>query len=160
MHTGLNSIRRSRCRGHVVEVTFRSHYNAYDLFSNTTRLPSSIFNGRKIMLYSKHTQMTKKNSKGMSTSNVGKITFQGSPYNAYTFYLHTQVTLSKSRSETITMPMICSLIEHGFLPVFSTERKVMLYSNLLLLIMNTFNQNIKSTVMEMALHEILCQFQA
>ena len=37
--------------------------------------------------------------------------------------------LSKSRSETITMPMICSLIEHGFLPVFSVERKVMLYSN-------------------------------
>ena len=102
----------------------------------------------------KHTQMTKENSKGMSASNAGKITFQGSPYNAYTFELHTQVTLSKSRSEIITMIMICSLIEHGFLPVFSTERKVMLYSNLLLLIMNAFNQNIKSTVMEMALHEI------
>ena len=40
-----------------------------------------------------------------------------------------KVTLSKSRSETITMPMICSPIEHGFLPVFSIERKVMLYSN-------------------------------
>ena len=70
MHTGYSSIRRSRCRdhvsrkpsqctqvpapytGHVVEVTFRSHYNAYDLFSNTTRLSSSLFNGGKIMLYS------------------------------------------------------------------------------------------------------------
>ena len=35
----------------------------------------------------KHTQMTKKNSKGMkdlSASNVRKVTFQGSPYNGYT----------------------------------------------------------------------------
>ena len=31
--------------GHVVEVTFRSHYNAYDLFSNTVQLSSSLFNG-------------------------------------------------------------------------------------------------------------------
>ena len=29
----------------------------------------------------------------------------------------------------MTMPMICSLMEHGFLPVVSIERKVMLYSN-------------------------------
>ena len=35
--------------------------------------------------------------------------------------------LSKSRSETIAMPMIRSLIEHGFPPVFSIEGKVMLY---------------------------------
>ena len=79
----------------------------------------------------KHTQMTKENSKGMkdlSASNVRKVTFQGSPYNAYILQLHTQVMLSKSRSETITIPMICSLIEHGFLPVFSIERKIMLYS--------------------------------
>ena len=53
MHTGLNSM----YAGHVVEVTFRSHYNAYDLFSNTTRLPSSIFNGGKIMLYSNYLAM-------------------------------------------------------------------------------------------------------
>ena len=35
----------------------------------------------------KHTQMTKENSKGMkdlSGLNVRKVTFQGSPYNAYT----------------------------------------------------------------------------
>ena len=35
----------------------------------------------------KHTQMTKESSKGMknlSASNVCKVTFQGSPYNAYT----------------------------------------------------------------------------
>ena len=77
----------------------------------------------------KHTQMTKENSKGMkdlSASNVRKVTFQGSPYNAYTLQLHTQVMLSKSRSETITMPIICS---YGFLPVFSIEMKVMLYVN-------------------------------
>ena len=36
----------------VVEVTFRNHYNVYDLFSNTTRLSFSLFNGEKIMLYS------------------------------------------------------------------------------------------------------------
>ena len=40
-------------RHSFVEVTFRSHYNAYDLFSNATRLSSSLFNGGKIMLYSK-----------------------------------------------------------------------------------------------------------
>ena len=80
----------------------------------------------------KHTKMTKENSGGikdLSASNVGKVTFQGSPYNGYTLLLHTQFMLSKSRFETVTMPMICSLIEHGFLPVFSIERKVMLYSN-------------------------------
>ena len=35
----------------------------------------------------KHTQMTKENSKGMkdlSASNIHKVTFQGSLYNAYT----------------------------------------------------------------------------
>ena len=35
----------------------------------------------------KHAQMIKENSKGMkdlSASNVRKVTFQGSPYNAYT----------------------------------------------------------------------------
>ena len=35
----------------------------------------------------KHTQMTKGNSKGMknlSASNICKVPFQGSPYNAYT----------------------------------------------------------------------------
>ena len=29
---------------HAVKVTFLSHFNAYDLFSNTTRLSSSLFN--------------------------------------------------------------------------------------------------------------------
>ena len=33
MHTGYNS---TPYAGHVVEVTFRSDYNAYDLFSNTS----------------------------------------------------------------------------------------------------------------------------
>ena len=30
--------------GHVVEVTFRNHHHAYDMFSNRTRLSSSLFN--------------------------------------------------------------------------------------------------------------------
>ena len=30
--------------GHVVGVTFRNHYNAYDMLSNRTRLSSSFFN--------------------------------------------------------------------------------------------------------------------
>ena len=33
--------------GHVVEVTFRNHYNAYDMFSNRTWLSSSVFNRKK-----------------------------------------------------------------------------------------------------------------
>ena len=52
----------------------------------------------------KHTHMTKKNSKGMkdlSASDVLKVTFQGSPDNAYTLQLYTQVTLLKSRSEPL-----------------------------------------------------------
>ena len=43
--------------------------------------------------------------------------------------LRTLVTLSKSRSEVITMPMICSLIQHGFLTVFSIVGKIVLYSD-------------------------------
>ena len=65
--------------------------------------------------------------KDVGTSN--EVTFQGSPYNAYTLLLHTQVTLSKSLSEAIAMPIICSLIQHGFLPVFSIAGKIILYSN-------------------------------
>ena len=33
--------------GHVVEVTFRNHYNAYDMFSNRTCLSSSLFNRKE-----------------------------------------------------------------------------------------------------------------
>ena len=40
--------------GHIVEVTFRNHYNAYDMFSNRTRLSFNLFSGGKIMLYSNH----------------------------------------------------------------------------------------------------------
>ena len=40
--------------GHVVEITFRNHYNAYDMFSNRTPLASSLyFNRGEVMLYSK-----------------------------------------------------------------------------------------------------------
>ena len=75
--------------------------------------------------------MTKENSKGMKDASAQTyITFQGSPYSAYRLLLHTQVTLSKSRSEAITVPMICSVIQHGLLPIFSiVERIIMLDSN-------------------------------
>ena len=76
--------------------------------------PSPLFESDFALTTGKHTQMTKEHIKG---------TFQGSSYNACILQLHTQVTLSKSRFETVTIPMICSLIEHGFLPVFSTEGK-------------------------------------
>ena len=36
--------------GHVIEVMFRSHHNACDLFSNTTRLSSSLSMVGKITL--------------------------------------------------------------------------------------------------------------
>ena len=38
--------------GHVVKVTLGNHYNAYDMFSNTTRLSSSLFNSGEVKLYS------------------------------------------------------------------------------------------------------------
>ena len=37
--------------GHVVEVTYGNHYNAYDLFSNTTRLSVSLFNGEEYNVF-------------------------------------------------------------------------------------------------------------
>ena len=39
-----------------------------------------------------------------------------------------QVTLPKSRFETMVMGMACSLIEHSFLVVFSMVGKIMLHS--------------------------------
>ena len=40
--------------GHVVEVRFQSHYNAHDMFSNTTWLLPAFSMVGKIMLYSKY----------------------------------------------------------------------------------------------------------
>ena len=40
--------------GHVVEVTFGNHYNAFGMFSDRTRLSSSLFSGGEIMLYSNY----------------------------------------------------------------------------------------------------------
>ena len=48
---------------------------------------SHLFESDFVLTTGKHTQMTKENSKEMknlSASNVRKVTFQGSPYNAYT----------------------------------------------------------------------------
>ena len=81
----------------------------------------------------KHTPMTKENSKGMKDFSALKVSHVSrKPLQCIHITTPYAVTLSKSRSETITMPMICSLIEHGFLPVFSVEGKVMLYSNICL----------------------------
>ena len=45
---------------------------------------SHLFESDFALTTGKHTQMTKENSKDLSASNVPKVTFQGSPYNAYT----------------------------------------------------------------------------
>ena len=43
---------------HIVEVTFRNHYNAWDMFSNRTWLSSSLFNRRESKLYSDYIYMS------------------------------------------------------------------------------------------------------
>ena len=61
--------------------------------------------------------MTTENNKGMkdaSASNVSHVSRK--PLQCIHIKLHMQVTLSKSRCEAITMPMMCSLLQHGFLP--------------------------------------------
>ena len=80
----------------------------------------------------KHTQMTKENSKGMkdlSASNVSHVSRKPlqciqitTPYTDY-------VVEATFRNHDNAYDMICSLIDHGFFPVFSIEGKVMLYSN-------------------------------
>ena len=40
--------------GYAVEVTLRSHYNVYDLFSDTTRLSSSLFSSRENSVIFQH----------------------------------------------------------------------------------------------------------
>ena len=45
----------------------------------------------------KHTRMTEENSTGMKNLSASNVSHLGSPYNAYTLQLHTQVTLSQSR---------------------------------------------------------------
>ena len=47
--------------------------------------------------------------KDAGTSSVSHVS-----NNAYTLPLHSQVTLSESRFETIAMPIICSVIQCGF----------------------------------------------
>ena len=43
--------------GHVVEVTFRNHYSAHDMFSNRTWLSSSLFNkGESDVIFLKYLQ--------------------------------------------------------------------------------------------------------
>ena len=48
-HVSSKPLKCAHIAGHVVEVTFRNHYNAYDMFSNRTRLSSSFFNIGKVM---------------------------------------------------------------------------------------------------------------
>ena len=78
--------------------------------------------------------MTEENRKGMkdvSTSNVSHVSRKPlqcidvtTPVAGHV----AKVTLPKSRFETIAMPMVCSLTEHGFPSVFSMVGKIMLCS--------------------------------
>ena len=57
------------------------------------------------------------------------------------------------------MPVICSLIEHGFFPVFSMARKVMLYSNgiytTIFDIMSIFGSSEKSLARRKNWHDVI-----
>ena len=83
------------------------------------------------LITGKHTQLTKENIKGMkdlSASNVTHVSRK--PLKC----IHI-ITPNAGHVVEVTLRnhynayMVCSLIEHGFLPVFSIEWKVMLYSN-------------------------------
>ena len=68
--------------------------------------------------------MTAEDRKGMKdagSSNVSHVPRK--PLQCIDVTTPVIVTLSKSCSETIAMPTICSLIEHGFLSVFSMVGK-------------------------------------
>ena len=67
--------------------------------------------------------MTTENRKGMKDIGTSNLHID----NAETLQLKMQVTLSKTLSETIAAPMICTLQQHGFLAVFSNN--VIWYSN-------------------------------
>ena len=72
----------------------------------------------------KHTQTTTENSKGMKnvgTSNVSHVSRE--PLQCIDATTQTQVMLSKSLSETTAIPMVCTLMEHGFFPVLSIVGK-------------------------------------
>ena len=69
----------------------------------------------------KHTQITIENSNGIRDLRASNVSHVLKKPLQCVLQLNTQVTLLKSHSETITMPMICSLIEHDFLPVFSIQ---------------------------------------
>ena len=61
--------------GHVVRVTFRSHCNAYDMFSNTARLSSNLFNSGKNNVLT-HERKVQKHEAKLSVSNI----FFGVPF--------------------------------------------------------------------------------
>ena len=52
--------------GHVAEVTFRNHHNAYDMFSNRTRLSSSLFNrGESTVIFQDQLENTNDSPKNL-----------------------------------------------------------------------------------------------
>ena len=79
-----------------------------------------------VMLCAPSLQITWYSLQGCDSIRIFKLCIEErsvSPYNKYTLQLHTQVTMAKSRFEVITMRMICSLIQHGFLSAFSIVEK-------------------------------------
>ena len=63
----------------------------------------------------------RKEMRDAGTSNVSHVSRK--PLKCMILQLESYITLSKSRFETIAMPMICFLIEHGILSVFSMVGK-------------------------------------
>ena len=72
----------------------------------------------------KHTQMMKGNSKGkkdLSASNVSHVSWK--PLQCIDVTTPVISHVVEVTFEAIAMPVICSLIEHGFLSVFSVVGK-------------------------------------
>ena len=87
VHTGYNSIRRSHCQSHVLKCKSR--------FKEALTVHTGYNSIRK--------------SRCRSHVPKRKSCFKEAHNSAYWLQLHTKVTLSKSHSKAITMPMIFSL---------------------------------------------------
>ena len=66
----------------------------------------------------------RKEMKDVSTSNVSR-----KPLQCIDVTIPVASHVIEVMFETIAMPMVCSLIEHGFLSVFSMVGKIMLHSD-------------------------------
>ena len=78
----------------------------------------------------KHTKVVTEKSKRMrhaSTSDVNHVSRK--PLQCINITTPRASQVVESRSESIAIAMFCSLIQHGFLPVFSTVGKIMAHFN-------------------------------